>query len=216
MPSIRLTKQAVERGRRYCQFNLIGRLDFNKIKLEEIKKIALNLWKPKGDWKLVPLGKGFFMIRLVCEEDLRNILGGGPWRFGDQILRLSKWTPDFDPAIQHSSTAFVWIKFPKLGQQYWDYEILMSMGRALGSPVGVDKHTLNRDFGFYALVLIEIDLAKLIPQQFEVEEEEGKSFLQEVDVGRKKENITTTPQETQARKLQPLNNEKNHRGKEKT
>ncbi|KAF9601521.1 hypothetical protein IFM89_020316 [Coptis chinensis] len=76
---------------------------------------------------------------ILHDTDLRNILGGGPWRFGDQILHLSKWTLDFDPAIQCSSTAFAWIKFPKLGQQYWDYEILMSMGRALGSPVGVDK-----------------------------------------------------------------------------
>ncbi|KAF9621063.1 hypothetical protein IFM89_016087 [Coptis chinensis] len=164
MPSIRLTKQAIERGRRYCQFSLIGRPDFNKIKLKEVKKIALNLCKEKGDWKLVPLGKGFFMIRLVCEEDLRNIMGGGPWRFGDQILCLSKWTLDFDRAIQRSFTAFVWIKFPKLGQQYWYYEILMCMGRALGSLMGEDKHTLNRDFSFYASVLIEINLAKPIPQ----------------------------------------------------
>ncbi|KAF9617909.1 hypothetical protein IFM89_039128 [Coptis chinensis] len=42
----------------------------------------------------------------------------------------------------------------------------------------------RRDFGFYASVLIEIDLAKPIPQQFEVEEEEGKTFLQDVDVGK--------------------------------
>ncbi|KAF9622443.1 hypothetical protein IFM89_031246 [Coptis chinensis] len=100
MPSIRLAKQAVERGRRYCQFSLIGRLDFNKIKLEEVKKIALDLWKPQGDWKLVPLGKGYFMIRLVCEEDLRSILGGGPWRFGEQILRLTRWTRTLIKASQ--------------------------------------------------------------------------------------------------------------------
>ncbi|KAF9598176.1 hypothetical protein IFM89_025793 [Coptis chinensis] len=122
------------------------------------------------------------MIRLTCEENLRNIWGGGPWKFGDQILRLSKWTPDFDPAVHRTSTVVVWVKFPKLGQQYWDYEILMSIARGLGNPVGVDKHTLNRDFGFFALVLVEIDPAKPIPGKILVEEGEGKSFFQEVEV----------------------------------
>ncbi|KAF9609460.1 hypothetical protein IFM89_016459 [Coptis chinensis] len=159
-----------------------GRLEFQKIKLEEVKRIAQEKWQPQGDWKIIPLGKGFFMIRLTCEEDLRKIWGGGPWKFGDQILRLSKWMPDFDPTVHRTSTAAVWVKFPKLGQQYWDYEILMSIARGLGNPVGVDKHTLNRDFGFFALVLVEIDLAKPIPGKILVEEGEGKSFLQEVEV----------------------------------
>ncbi|KAF9603949.1 hypothetical protein IFM89_039288 [Coptis chinensis] len=181
-PSIRLPQKAVERGLFYCKCCLIGRLEFQKIKLEEVKRIAQEKWQPQGDWKIIPLGKGFFMICLTCEEDLRKIWGGGPWKFGDQILRLSKWTPDFDPAVHQTSTSAVWVKFPKLGQQYWDYEILMSIARGLGNLVGVDKHTLNRDFSFFVLVLVEIDLAKPIPGKILVEEGEGKSFLQEVEV----------------------------------
>ncbi|KAF9617740.1 hypothetical protein IFM89_038282 [Coptis chinensis] len=58
----------------------------------------------------------------------------------------------------------------------------MSMGRGLGSHVGVDKHTLQRDYGFFASVLVEVDLVKLIPNQILVEEDEHTSFLQEVEV----------------------------------
>ncbi|KAF9605575.1 hypothetical protein IFM89_017918, partial [Coptis chinensis] len=137
-----------------------GRIDFQKIKLEEVKKIAQAQWKPKGHWKIVPLGKGFFMIRLTCEEDLRNIWGGGPWKFGDQV------------------------KVPKLGQQHWDYEILMSIARELGNPVGVDKHILSKEYGYFAQVLVEIDLASPIPEKICVEEDASKSFLQEVVVGK--------------------------------
>ncbi|KAF9596572.1 hypothetical protein IFM89_012303 [Coptis chinensis] len=32
----------------------------------------METWKPKGDWKIIPLGKGFFMIRLTCEDDLEE------------------------------------------------------------------------------------------------------------------------------------------------
>ncbi|KAF9621422.1 hypothetical protein IFM89_021461 [Coptis chinensis] len=40
-----------------------------------------------------------FMIRLTCEEDWRKIWCGGLWRFKDQTLRLTKWTPEFDPDV---------------------------------------------------------------------------------------------------------------------
>ncbi|KAF9589393.1 hypothetical protein IFM89_023425 [Coptis chinensis] len=68
IPSIRLSQKAVERGMLYCKFCLIGRLEFQKIKLEEVKTIAQEKWHPQGDWKIVPLGKGFFMIRLTYEQ----------------------------------------------------------------------------------------------------------------------------------------------------
>ncbi|KAF9611618.1 hypothetical protein IFM89_033626 [Coptis chinensis] len=35
MPSIKIPKKEVERGRLYCKYYLVGKLDFNKIKLEE-------------------------------------------------------------------------------------------------------------------------------------------------------------------------------------
>ncbi|KAF9602151.1 hypothetical protein IFM89_025318 [Coptis chinensis] len=182
MPSIKLPKRALHRRLQYCKFCLVGRLDFHKIKIDEVRRIATEKWKPRGDWKLIPLGKGFFMIRLVSEEDLRLIWGGEPWKFGDQTLRLTKWTPDFNPEAQSASNALIWEKFPKLSQQYWDYERLMAMGKALGAPVGVDRHTIDRDFGFFVSVLVEIDLSKPIPPQIWVEEEDGISFIQEVEV----------------------------------
>ncbi|KAF9610052.1 hypothetical protein IFM89_019892 [Coptis chinensis] len=182
MPSIKLPKKAVERGRLYCKYCLVGRLDFNKIKLDEVRSIASTMWRPQGDWKIIPLGKGFFMIRLTCEMDWKKIWGSGPWRFGDQTLRLSKWSPDFDPAVHIRTKALVWIKFPKLRHQYWDYEILMLMGKTVGYPIGVDKHTLERDFGNYASVLVDVDLSKPIPNQIWVEEEEGISFMQDIEV----------------------------------
>ncbi|KAF9596099.1 hypothetical protein IFM89_007152 [Coptis chinensis] len=86
------------------------------------------------------------------------------------------------PKAQSASNALIWVKFPKLSQQYWDYELLLAMGKTLGAPVGVDRHTIDRDFGFFASMLVEIDLSKPIPPQIWVEEEDGISFIQEVEV----------------------------------
>ncbi|KAF5179052.1 Zinc knuckle cx2cx4hx4c [Thalictrum thalictroides] len=181
IPSIRLPKQAVERGRHYCKHCLVGRLEFSKITLAQVKTTAQKLWGPEGVWKIIPLGKGFFMVRFTAEEELMRIWTGGPWKFVDQVLRLSKWTPDFDPEIQRSTKALAWVRFPKLSQQYWDYECIMSIAKAVGCPIGVDKFTAERELGYYANVLIDLDLSKSLPNQILVEVEDGVEFLQEVE-----------------------------------
>ncbi|KAF9611220.1 hypothetical protein IFM89_027770 [Coptis chinensis] len=60
----------------------------------------------------------------------------------------------------------------------------MSIARGLGNPVGVDKHTLSREYGYFAQVLVEIDLASPIPKKICEEEDADKSFLKEVVVGK--------------------------------
>ncbi|KAF9613338.1 hypothetical protein IFM89_007067 [Coptis chinensis] len=58
----------------------------------------------------------------------------------------------------------------------------MSMGKTVCYPIGVDKHTLERDFGYYASVLVDVDLSKPIRNPIWVEEEEGISFVQDIEV----------------------------------
>ncbi|KAF5196849.1 hypothetical protein FRX31_013566 [Thalictrum thalictroides] len=79
IPTIKIPRKSLERGLNYCKFSLIGRLDFTHIKLEVVKNMAREAWKPVGDWKIVPLGRGFFMIRLSCEEDYNRV-----WRIGGE------------------------------------------------------------------------------------------------------------------------------------
>ncbi|KAF5187815.1 hypothetical protein FRX31_022601 [Thalictrum thalictroides] len=75
------------------------------------------------------------MVRFSKEEDLMRIWTGGSWKFGDQLLKLIKWTPDFDPEVQRITKALAWVRFPKLGQQYWEYECIMSIAKAVGCPI---------------------------------------------------------------------------------
>ncbi|KAL5701187.1 hypothetical protein ACHQM5_026551 [Ranunculus cassubicifolius] len=90
------------------------------------------------------------MLRVCTEENMIRFWTGGPYKIKDQFFRFTKWTTDhFNPDTQKSSRALLWVKFPQLKQQYWEYETLMTLGKALGTPIGVDQHTLKRDFGFF-------------------------------------------------------------------
>lgn len=58
----------------------------------------------------------------------------------------------------------------------------MFIGKVIGIPIGIDKNTLDRDYGFYASVLMDIDLSRPQLNQIFVEEEDGRGFVQKVEL----------------------------------
>ncbi|XP_026416536.1 uncharacterized protein LOC113311970 [Papaver somniferum] len=105
----------------------------------------------------------------------------GYWEVETQILKLRFWEPNFNPTAQRTTTAFVWINISGLGMEYWKEKILMSLGDTFGRAIKVDETTLKREVGYYASVLVEVDLANNIPNQILVKSKYG-SFEQEVQV----------------------------------
>ncbi|KAF6176111.1 hypothetical protein GIB67_000205 [Kingdonia uniflora] len=95
---------------------------------------------------------------------------GGPWLIDKQLLRLSPWSPFYDPEKQKNSHALGWVKFPGLGFEFWEHDSLMSIGKMMGTPIHVAK---DSDFGYFAIVPVDIDLADPIPTKVLVEVEDG-------------------------------------------
>ncbi|KAF6141228.1 hypothetical protein GIB67_024312 [Kingdonia uniflora] len=154
-----------------------------KVKLAVARSEAMIKWKLIGKCQFIPLGKGYFTILLGNEADKLRIWGGGPWHIEGQLLRVTMWTPDFDISKQKNTHAMVWVKFPGLGTEYWEEDVLMSMARTVGNPVQVDSYTLCRNTGFNASVLVDVDFSKPVPTKIMVERE-GFEFCQEVQLGR--------------------------------
>ncbi|KAF6167558.1 hypothetical protein GIB67_031759 [Kingdonia uniflora] len=92
------------------------------------------------------------------------------------------WSPFFDPEKQKNSHALVWVKFPGLGVEFWEVEALMSLGRTLGTPIQIDHSSSTMDFGYFAKVPVDIDLAVPVPNKILVEVDEG-DFWQRVELG---------------------------------
>ncbi|KAL5705126.1 hypothetical protein ACHQM5_023468 [Ranunculus cassubicifolius] len=60
----------------------------------------------------------------------------------------------------------------------------MAMARTVGTPIHVDRNTVSRDNGYYACVLVDIDLTNPIPDKILVEAEDKEiEFWQEVQLG---------------------------------
>lgn len=53
--------------------------------------------KPKGQMIITDVGKNYYVIRLVNDEDYEVALYGGPWLIAKHYLTTQRWFPAFDP-----------------------------------------------------------------------------------------------------------------------
>ncbi|XP_026452880.1 uncharacterized protein LOC113353522 [Papaver somniferum] len=126
--------------------------------------ILRNQWKLTGDCHLIPLGKGFFIIKLSNEVD-QNYIRNYRWDVQDHVLRTRNWIPNFRPENQRTSHALVWVSLLGLSLEYWDEKTLFTICDAIGNPVKVDDTTLKYSSGYAAKVLVEVNLANPIPNR---------------------------------------------------
>ncbi|KAF6142721.1 hypothetical protein GIB67_018432 [Kingdonia uniflora] len=117
----------------------------------EARVHAIALWKPKGTCRLILVGKGYITIFLDNEEDRNKI-----------------WS-----ATKHTRPSMV--KFPRLGVEFWEFDTLMTIGRTLGTPIQVDQSSTTMEFGYFAKVLVDVNLAEPTPNKILVEVE-GADF----------------------------------------
>ncbi|XP_068312484.1 uncharacterized protein [Pyrus communis] len=143
------------------------------MKTESLKNALASLWKLQNSWKLVPLGKGYFDLHFSTEEDMRRVWGGGTCTLQFGLFRLSQWQPDFKPRVVLPQThAQVWIKIYGLSQEYWHPRILMEIACGVGTPLQLDHATREKLYGYYARILVDVDLSADLPSSIMVEREQ--------------------------------------------
>ncbi|XP_024178903.1 uncharacterized protein LOC112184899 [Rosa chinensis] len=142
------------------------------LKLYDLKASLASLWKISSPWHLVPLGKGYFDIHFNTEEDMRRIWGGGTCTLASGLFRLSQWQPDFKPVdALHQTHSQIWVRLYGLSQDYWHPQHLMEIARGVGTPLQLDRATKEREFGYFARVLVDVDMAGNLPSSLMVERE---------------------------------------------
>ncbi|XP_019418439.1 PREDICTED: uncharacterized protein LOC109329226 [Lupinus angustifolius] len=142
------------------------------------------MWEMIGPWSMVSLGKGYYDFSFSSVEDMRSICAVGAWSLKPSFLRMSLWTPDFNPSQKRHSHSQCWVKIFGLPQEYWSPRILFSIAGGLGTPISLDDATSKRSFGHYALVLVEVNIREDLHEQILVERE-GFAFF----VGIEYENV---------------------------
>ncbi|KAL0394560.1 UNVERIFIED_CONTAM: hypothetical protein Slati_4422200 [Sesamum latifolium] len=132
----------------------------------------------KGNVTVGRLNFKHVLIRLSNEEDFSRIWLRGEWTFDSFHMRVFKWTPNFDPQIESSSTS-VWIRLPELRVHLFEENALFTFAAKIGKPLRMDEPTADLSRPDLARVCVELDLTAPKVQAIYLHIE-GKTYRQQV------------------------------------
>lgn len=172
---VRITQAEYDAGIVDCCSNIHGRITLRKgdspLPTLALKLKLSKLWPSIPNWELIPLGKGFFEFHFNTVDDMRRVWAMGAVNLNPGLLRFYGWSSDFTPQAQAQTHAQSWVRLMHLPQEYWSKKTLMEIASGLGTPLIIDDTTLNRRFGLYARVLVDVDLSEQLFESIIVERE---------------------------------------------
>ena len=177
--SVRVDPIAYQARLELCKNALIGRVVLSSgerpWKLVDLKVRLSKHWMLNSDWRLISLGRGYYQILLKSPAEKTHVWGLGSVHLKPGILRLQPWVPDFNPSLQKSTNAQVWVRLFDLSWEYWHPKIISDLARGIGVPLRLDKATSDGDFGHYARVLVDVDVSSVLPTSVLLERDEFHS-----------------------------------------
>lgn len=155
------------KGMEDCKHNLHGRVIWPKgstpLTVHALKAKLSHYWKDLSLWGVQSLGKGFFEFTFSTLEDVRRVRSIASWNLNPGYLKLFPWSKDFSHNNLTNTSAQIWVKIFGLSQEYWRKNILFSIVSGIGSPICTDSNTakpmIERTFGQFARVLVDVDLS---------------------------------------------------------
>jgi hypothetical protein len=126
---IKITQAEYEKGLADCQKNLHGRVLLNKgdkpLTARDLRTKLTSIWKTSNPWRMVSLGRGFYEFQFDSFEDMRLVWSSGTINLKPGLLRLTKWTNDFNTSTPRQTHAQIWIRLMELPQEYWRRQTLL-------------------------------------------------------------------------------------------
>lgn len=186
--SISIPEEEYLTGLGDCKFNLHARVIWPKgstpLSTFDLRAKLSTLWKDLSKWGISFIGKGFYSLTFSCLEDVKRVRSIASWNLNPGVMKFFTWTKDFDPNLQNSTSAQVWVRIYGLPQEYWRPRILFAIARCAGTPICTDsasaKPMIERTFGHYARVLVDMDVTQTLRYKVLVERV-GYAFFVELD-----------------------------------
>lgn len=176
--SVTIPEEVYKRRLEIFKDSFLGRVSFEnqRISLKALKDKLQDLWDIRENWRLTPLGRGFFNVFIANPVDRQRVFRKKTWGLKSGSFRLSNWCPDFNPYRLSSSKAHVWIRFYELPFEYWDSMVIWALASSLGAPIRIDENTLNGEYGQFARVLVEVDFKNEVRDRILVKRANHSTF----------------------------------------
>ncbi|KAF7824222.1 uncharacterized protein G2W53_022366 [Senna tora] len=144
-----------------------------------LTKHLIGLWNLKAKPRLLSLGGGFLLASFQYEEDRWRALLHGPTFIEGRFLSVRLWTARFNPQLTlEEAMSSVWIRLENLPFKFYNIEILIKIGRALGPFLGIDSDTHNLAQAKVARICVLVDLSKQVPPSILIDDYNQKIWAE--------------------------------------
>lgn len=133
-----------------------------------LTKCLQTLWHPKAKMEIVALEEDYFLVKFNSITDYEFAKYGEPWMILEHYLTVQDWRPNFDPHTDKTERVLVWVHFPDLPVEYFDYNFLMRIGELIGEPKNIDEATSLVSRGRFARMCIEVDITKPLLSKYKL------------------------------------------------
>ncbi|KAF7816695.1 hypothetical protein G2W53_030664 [Senna tora] len=163
-PQISITSEQNEQLCKPWRDSLIIRLWGLILPPEFLTQKLLRLWKLKAEPFISGIGQGFFLISFKLAEDRWRALLSGPNFIDGHFMSIQLWSPRFNPSL-HTRSAYspVWVRLENLPLEFYDQEILVRVGNALGTFIGLDADTHDLSKTKFARICVLTNIGKRLP-----------------------------------------------------
>lgn len=118
------------------------------------------LWHFKGNYNIIYLGNGYFLLKFQKKAYYNHVLEGGPQIIVGHYLTVRQWFPNFQPSCDKIESLVAWVCFPKLPMEYYTVMAIWRIASCLGWVIRIDRNTKDVQRGRFASVCIDLDLTK--------------------------------------------------------
>lgn len=136
---------------------------------KELVKWIQQRWNPKGQIDLKLGAKGFFIVVFSNLEDKERTFKGGPYFMNNVGLFMRHWEDYYNPDQEKMLEAPIWVRLFGLPVEFWDPEILESIGNTIGTFVKVAETTKRGKYTSYARICVYMNIAEPPPEFIELE-----------------------------------------------
>ncbi|XP_026451353.1 uncharacterized protein LOC113351615 [Papaver somniferum] len=140
-----------------CEDLVIGSFVGKRPPFMLVENVVSCLWKLKNDFSITIHGESSFVFDFETEEDRIVVLEQGYLYIDSQLFIIIPWHKDLEKEMEELKIVPVWVNLRKLPLYMWNETGLGNITSCVGTPIMLDKQTLNISRMSYARICVDVD-----------------------------------------------------------
>lgn len=161
--------------------SFIGRLILPKgsspWKFHDLREMLKKIWHTEA-WSMLSIGLGYMVFQFYSKQTRDSFFCSSLWKLSTGNLYLQPWVPNFVPGKTASTRVRVWVRLYGLLYEHHHRSVIMALAAALRTPIRIDTPSLDRCFGNYVKVLVEVDLSQALESKIQLETPVGDIWIE--------------------------------------